>query len=381
VARFGVVRDRLTLGGDIALAVVTVGITQLAVWTGTVRGPHLPNALLLLAVTAPVAVKSRWPLRTAIWSSLLLSVQVALLGASETAGLMLTFLALSYTLASRCVGGLRVLGLTALLVAGLWHEARDPDIHSFVDALFTPIVVAVAATLGYAVQQVRTRAELAERQLRMADEVRAQAEQLAAGQERERIARELHDVLAHTVSVMVVQAEAAEELLDTAPDRARTPVVAVQRVGREAMTELRTMLHGLRRGDEPARGPRPDLDDLERLVHEGRDAGQDIVLRIDGEPRPLPATTSASVYRVVQEALTNSRKHALGSGVDVHLSWLPRDLVVTVSDTGGGARQSSPPGHGLIGMRERVEVVGGQLQIVQDGGFRIRAAFPVAEAT
>lgn len=377
-------RDRIAGSGDAVLAIVTVGVTQLAVWTGTVRGPHLANALLLLAVTAPVAVKTRWPLPVTVWSSAVLSVQVGLYGASETAGLMFTFLALAYTLTSRCAGARRIEGLAVLLAAGLWHESRDPDIHSFVDALFTPIVIAVAATLGFAVAQVRARAELAERQAAAAERARAQAELLAAGQERERIARELHDVLAHTVSVMVMQAEAAEEMLDREPARAREPVTAVQRVGREALTEIRALLAGLRNLQEDSRAPQPGADNLPDLVDAALAAGQDVTLQVHGQPRALSPSTGAAAYRVVQEALTNARRHAPGARVVVNLSWQQDTLTVTVTDDGtlaAPADDSASPGHGLIGMRERAQVLGGTLEVGPVGatGFRVCAVLPLAE--
>lgn len=377
-------RDRIAGSGDAVLAIVTVGVTQLAVWTGTVRGPHLANALLLLAVTAPVAVKTRWPLPVTAWSSAVLSVQVGLYGASETAGLMFTFLALAYTLTSRCAGARRIEGLAVLLAAGLWHESRDPDIHSFVDALFTPIVIAVAATLGFAVAQVRARAELAERQAAAAERARAQAELLAAGQERERIARELHDVLAHTVSVMVMQAEAAEEMLDREPARAREPVTAVQRVGREALTEIRALLAGLRNLQEDSRAPQPGADNLPDLVDAALAAGQDVTLQVHGQPRALSPSTGAAAYRVVQEALTNARRHAPGARVVVNLSWQQDTLTVTVTDDGtlaAPADDSASPGHGLIGMRERAQVLGGTLEVGPVGatGFRVCAVLPLAE--
>jgi signal transduction histidine kinase len=314
VDRFLVLRRRFAGSGDIVLAAVTVAITQLAVWTGTIRGPHVANAILLFAVTAPLSVKTRRPLAATVCASSALSVQVGLYRASETAGLTLAFLGLAYTLASRCSGRRRLAGLALLLAAGMWHEARDPDIHSFVDALFSPIVIAVAAILGFAVAQVRARAELAEQQVAAAEEVRRQAERLAAGQERERIARELHDVLAHSVSVMVVQAEAAEEMLEREPERAREPVTAVQRAGREALVEIRTLLHGMRRAGEETRTPQPDISLVPELVRSARDAGQDVTLQVRGQPQPAPQSTGAAVYRVVQEALTNSRKHAPAPG-------------------------------------------------------------------
>ena len=384
VGHYRALRGRFAGGGDLALAAVTVAITQLAVWTGTVRGPHVANAALLLAVTGPVAVKTRWPFPVTVWSSAVLSIQVGLYGASETAGLMFTFLALAYTLASRCIGSRQVAGLAILLAAGLWHEARDPDIHSFVDALFTPIVIAVAATLGFAVAQVRARAELAERQAVAAEEARLQAEQLAAGQERERIARELHDVLAHTVSVMVVQAEAAEEMLESQPDRAREPVTAVQQAGREALVEIRTLLQGLRRTSDETRTPYPGVENVDDLVCSARNAGQDVSLQVRGDPQPLVASTGAAVYRVVQEALTNARKHAPGAHVDVELWWQPDAITVTVADSGAGSGTTGEPpapGYGLIGMRERAQVLGGTLEIGHDAttGFRVRAVLPLAD--
>jgi signal transduction histidine kinase len=377
-------RSRFTGRGDLVLALVAVAVTQLAVWTGTVRGPHPANAVLLLAVTAAVGVKSRWPVGATVWVAGVLSVQVALYGASETAGLMFTFLGLAYTLASRCTGRRLLAGLGVLLAVGLWHEARDDDIHSFVDALFTPIVIAVAATLGFAVAQARARAELAERQATAAEAARVQAEQLVAGQERERIARELHDVLAHTVSVMVVQAEAAEEMLEHEPARAREPVTAVQRVGREALVEIRSLLQGLRQAGEETRAPQPGVADVGALVRAAADAGQRVGLHEDGTPQPVPASTGAAVYRVVQEALTNARKHAPGAQVDVHLQWQQDALAVTVTDDGSGAAVTDgQPAHGfgLIGMRERAHVLGGTLEVGDDGGagFRVSAVLPIAE--
>jgi signal transduction histidine kinase len=381
VDRFLVLRSRFAGGGDVVLAVVAVAITQLAVWTGTIRGPHVANAVLLLAVTAPLAVKTRRPVAATVCTSAVLSVQVGLYGASETAGLTLTFLGLAYTLASRCSGRHRLAGLALLLAAGMWHEARDPDIHSFVDALFSPIVIAVAAILGFAAAQVRARAELAEQQVAAAEEVRRQAERLAAGQERERIARELHDVLAHSVSVMVVQAEAAEEMLEREPERAREPVTAVQRAGREALVEIRTLLHGMRRAGEETRTPQPDISFVPELVRSARDAGQDVTLQVRGQPRPAPLSTGAAVYRVVQEALTNSRKHAPGARVDVQLRWQPHAITVTVTDDGASATtaEETTPGYGLVGMRERAEVLGGTLEVGREGstGFQVRAVLPL----
>lgn len=358
-------------------------LVQIAVWTGTIRGHDLANAVLLTLVTAPLVVKTVAPLATTTTSCAALVLQVALFGATETAGLTIAVVALAYAVAAHTEGRALLGGLGILMATGLFHEARDRDIHTFVDALFVPIVIGVAAILGFAVAQVRARAELAERHAGMAEAARDTAARLAAGEERERIARELHDVLAHSVSVMVVQAEAAEELLDRSPEHARGPVTAVQRTGREALAELRMLLGAVRADDETALAPQPGMVQLPDLVEAAAAAGQSVRLRIDGDLPAVSTAVGTTVYRIVQEGLTNARKHAPGAPCEVAITGAPDRVSVEVLNGRGSGTpaQSEGVGHGLIGMRERVSLCGGSLEhgARKDGGFRVHAELPMRQ--
>jgi signal transduction histidine kinase len=369
--------------GDAALAAVCLVLVQIAVWTGTVRGPELWNAVLLTVVTLPVAVKTAAPLLATASTCAALVVQVALFGATETAGLTIAVVALAYGVAAHAEGRVLALGLGTLVATGLFHEARDPDIHTFVDALFVPIVIAVAAILGFAVAQVRARAELAERHARMAEAAQGTAALLAAGQERERIARELHDVLAHSVSVMVVQAEAAEELLDRSPESARGPVTAVQRTGREALAELRMLLGSVRADEDAALAPQPGIAQVPDLVEAAVEAGQSVDFRIVGDLTGATPAVGTTVYRIVQEALTNARKHAPGARCDVRITDARGSVSIEVVNGPGpaGPGAAAGNGHGLIGMRERVALCGGSLRHGprDDGGYHVHAELPTGD--
>jgi signal transduction histidine kinase len=225
-------------------------------------------------------------------------------------------------------------------------------------------------------QVLETRAERAERE----QEERALA---AARDERARIARELHDLIAHSVSVMVVQAAAAEEVLRQGPERALEPIRAVQDTGRAALAEMARLLGMLRRdGDETGLAPQPGLDDLEALVGEVRAAGLPVELNVQGGSRPLPVGADLSAYRIVQEALTNARKHAGDAKATVTVRYTAEALELEVIDDGQGDAVAHEGGHGLIGMRERVALFGGDLDAATrpEGGFRVHARLPLADA-
>jgi signal transduction histidine kinase len=201
--------------------------------------------------------------------------------------------------------------------------------------------------------------------------------------ERVRIARELHDVVAHHVSMMGVQAGAARVVLNRDPDKAKEALAMIETSSRQAVLELHTLLGFLRQaGDAEDPGPQPGLGELEDLL--GAMGGSELVVevRVEGEPCPLAPTVDASAFRIVQEALTNTVKHATASRVDVHLRYRPGTLEISIVDDGraGGAVASSPGGLGLVGMRERVGLHGGQLTAgpVAGGGFRVHATLPTA---
>ncbi len=235
--------------------------------------------------------------------------------------------------------------------------------------------------LGRALQRRAARADA------LSDEVRTleQEAREAVAQERTRIARELHDVIAHSVSVMGVQAGAAEQMLAVDPERAREPLRAIQEGAREAITELRLMLGILRSGeDAPALAPQPGLADLDALVEQMRAAGLPTQLTVEGPPARLSAGVELSIYRIVQEALTNALKHARAASATVTIRRGRQGLDLEVVNSGGvnghGLDTAAPGhGHGLIGMRERVALYGGTITTGhQDpGGYAVRAHLPL----
>jgi signal transduction histidine kinase len=208
-----------------------------------------------------------------------------------------------------------------------------------------------------------------------------EAERLTVvAEERERIARELHDVIAHSVSVMVVQASAASEVLKHDPARAARPLAAVEATGRQALLEMGRLVGLLREDDLPGLEPQPGLEHLEALANQMTEAGLPVDLRIDGSPRALSPGVELSVYRIAQEALTNALKHAGPARARVTLSFDGDALVVEVLDDGVGAAEPlRASGHGLIGMRERVDLFGGTLEAGphSQGGFAVRAYMPL----
>jgi signal transduction histidine kinase len=209
---------------------------------------------------------------------------------------------------------------------------------------------------------------------------RAEARRRIAAAERARLARELHDVVAHTVSLMVVQAGAAADVFDARPEKARAALHAIQEHGRAALAELRAMLDTMRTGEPDPRSPQPGLGQVDELAASLADAGLAVAVNRAGAPREVPANVSLSAYRIVQESLTNTLRHARATRADVDLRWTDRALLVEVTDDG----RAAPPagggaGAGLIGMRERARLVGGTLEAgpLPAGGFRVCARLPL----
>ena len=253
-----------------------------------------------------------------------------------------------------------------LAVAGLLGNGP-----SVVATALLPFVAAYAMGTGVRARRDRI-AMLEERAARLAEEREA-----AAARERERIAREMHDIVAHSVSLMVVQAESGA-VLAGGREQAMVAFDTISATGREAVAQLDRAL-GVLRGDGPALHPQPGLAELAALVAQARSAGVAADLTVEGEPRDLPADVAAAVYRVVQEALTNTIRHANASRATVELDWRPTDLRLVVTDDGRGP-SSGGGGHGLHGMRERVRAFGGTLMTgpADTAGFRVEAVLPLA---
>jgi signal transduction histidine kinase len=379
------------LAADVALAAVVIAVGQLEVWApevmhpGNLSGPRWIISVGYFAVGALVAVRRIWPFGAIVAAFCVTTVQVLAAGASEGLGGFVPVVILTYSVAAYSERRRALAGLVLVLVGLILHEAFDPlnrDVLNLAGAIPFDLA-AVAAWLGGAyartrrlyVAELQDRAERAERE-------REERIRSATAQERARIARELHDAVAHTMSVIVVQAEAAEEVLGPGSERARVPLQRIQRLGREGLAEMRRLLGVLRQDSGPDLAPQPGLDSLDELVDQVRAAGLPVILKVEGEPRPLPAGVDISAYRIVQEALTNALRHAHATEATVVVRY--SDLLeLEISDNGVGGSPGAGAGHGLVGMRERVSLYGGGLELDgEDGrGFRIRATLPVVQAS
>jgi signal transduction histidine kinase len=345
--------------------------------------------LLVLAMTIPVVFRRRNPV--AAFSVAVAAGVVQLAVVPGPSGADLAIPVLLYTLAAYRPRQVSLAGLAVCLVGSIvgvlaWTNGLD---------LYRKIAAALVIFCGTALiawvfgDSMRYRrayyAALEERAARLEREADAQA-QIAAAAERARIARELHDVIAHHVSVMVVQADGAGYALDGSPERARRALAAISATGRQTLTEMRRLLGLLRSGDARAElTPQPGLGQLRELVEQARAAGMSVSLTQEGAPYPLPEGAELAAYRVVQESLTNTRKHAgVAAVASITLRYDQDGLVVQVSDNGqGDAAAGDGTGHGLAGMRERVEMYGGTViagPLPQGGGYRVTARIPAAPA-
>jgi signal transduction histidine kinase len=268
----------------------------------------------------------------------------------------------------------------ALAIAGIGASFAGSSTNGHSDFAFTSVVVSAGWLVGRGMHgRVTQAAALVERTQRL--EQAAEAERAAAvAEERRRIARDLHDVIAHSVSVMGVQAGAAEDVFERDPAAVLEPIRAVQDTGRSALVEISRLLGLLREdGAELGLAPQPRLEDLPELVAEAEAAGLPVELRVEGTPRPLPLGVDLSVYRIAQEALTNARKHSADSQARVLLRYSADAVELTVENDGVAVTNGHRGGHGLIGMRERVAVFGGTLDAGprRDGGFSVIARLPL----
>jgi signal transduction histidine kinase len=293
------------------------------------------------------------------------------------------------------------LALVCSLSAAALSQLRWPDEEGaprgWAESVFVVVVMTVPFVLAWVLgDSMRTRRayfdQLEERAARLEREREAQSK-VAVAAERARIARELHDVVAHNVSVMVVQADGAAYVMDAAPDQARQALETISGTGRQALAEMRRLLGVLRTGDAPETGeyvPQPDVEQIEDLIEQVRTAGLAVDFKVEGTPRSLPSGVELTAYRIVQEALTNTRKHGgPNAGASVRLVYFDDGLGLLVEDDGRGAAHelyedgcADGAGHGMIGMRERVGMVGGTLDAGPrpGGGFRISALLPLKAA-
>src|SRR6059036_1401746 len=359
----------------VILAVLGIGVTGAVLGRDHINGPEGPlwfDELAMLAIVLPLLARRRFPFgapaAVGIAAALISFVDKTVVpfdGVTFLVGCAALFLVGLLRDRIQAVAGFAVAeGVLAIVV----HNDPRSGVGNFVVAT---IIFTIVWTIAFGVGRKSVEADEAKERAARAERER---------EERARIARELHDVVGHSVSVMTVQASGVRRLLRHDQEREREALLIVERTGREALAEMRRMVGVLRRPEEaPALAPQPSLDHLSRLVDQAREAGLPVELRIEGAAIQLPAGVDLTAYRLVQEGLTNVVKHAQATRAEVLVSYGDSYLEVTVRDDGNGVGNGDGSGHGLVGMRERVSVYGGELDAGPQpgGGYRLRARLPL----
>jgi signal transduction histidine kinase len=374
--------DALVLAGiGVGLAGVVVGQGR----TGGPTGPAWFDALAIVAILSPLFARRRFPFGAPV------AVGAAVVVTTFVDARLAPFAFVTFLAGCAAVFLMGLLRDRSLAAAGLALAVGVEALVAYKDPkgnlgtfIATTVVLAILWTIAFALGRKFQEADEAKERASRAEREREERAQTAVTEERARIARELHDVVGHSVSVMTVQASAVRRLLRPDQERERDALLIVEQTGREALAEMRRMVGVLRRPEEaPALAPQPSLDHLDRLIERARDAGLPVDLRVEGEPVQLPAGLDLTAYRLVQEGLTNALKHARADRAQVFVRYGEDDIEVTVIDDGqGGSADGVGRGHGLVGMRERVSVYGGELEAGPhpDGGYRLRAKLPLAPA-
>ena len=268
----------------------------------------------------------------------------------------------------------------AVVVGGAATIVYNIPAHSASELVFVPLLFGISWLAGFALRERVEQAEAAEERAIHAERERESAARVAAAEERARIARELHDIVAHSVSVMVLQIGAVRHKLPDALAEDADALQGVEKIGRTALAEMRRLLGAMRRdGDGVELGPQPGLDGLDSLLEDVGRAGLPVRLHVDPGPAPLPRAIDLSAYRIVQEGLTNALKHARARRADVTLRYAPNELQIEVRDDGDGGAANGAPGYGLVGIRERVKIYGGEMNAgtAPGGGFVLSARLPL----
>jgi signal transduction histidine kinase len=359
---------------DWMLAALLTLSLELEVWLGSgAVHERLVTALVGPLVTAAVAVRRRYPTIAGVTAAVLVAVVAAFWGPPQVVSEAIAWICTLYGLAVWASPRRFAVGAATVAVAGFASGAAvGPTAANGVPwGLGTLVALLIARRVVWDREQ---RAQIAERE-------RDVAGREAVVEERARIARELHDVIAHNVSMIVVQAGAERRVLDGASASTHEVLQTIEQIGRGALTEMRRLLGMLRSDADDALAPQPGLGDVPRLVTQVREAGLPVDLRIDGERRELPVGIELSAYRIVQEALTNALKHAGEAHAAVRIRYGDDSLELEIVDDGAEeANRLAGGGHGLVGMRERVALYGGRFDASPNpgGGFVVRAKLPIA---
>ena len=373
-------RERTDVVVAAAFAVWAIG----EVATHAVAGPPLRNAVTGLLATLPLVLRRRRPEVAGLLCALGVMVKTGMSGDMDGLAMLSAVFLASYS-AGRHLPARRSIWVVGAMVAMVWAVLWRPTDTGVYDWVFAAIWIGAPGLAGGVFRdQLRRSAHAADRAARaeLTSEVRAQE---AVRAERDRIAREMHDTVAHAVSVMVLQTGAVRSRLPDHLARERTALAETEHTGRRAITDLHRLVGLLREDEEETVNPQPTLAGLVELVNQTRAFGIEVEQRTEGELDALDVATQVSTYRIVQEALTNVRKHASGvRQVGVRLRCLPSEVTVEVTDDGRRARDAATSkGYGLLGVRERVELYGGVLSAGPEasGGYRLAASLPRGAAS
>lgn len=379
---------RTTWAADAALAVALagLGVTEALVPFSTVTGHGSTVAAATLAATCGLVLvlRRRLPLVTVAAVMLPLGITALILDFPVLFWGGLAPMAVATYSVSRHGRGRQPLWGLLIAVAGLLlFTVGTGMIARFGELFFPSLVLAAAWLTGLIIRRKDSTATASELRARDAEAQSREQTLAAIAEERARIARELHDVVAHSVTAIVVQAGAARDVVDTNPDYARTSLDRIRQTGTEALDEMRRVVTLLRGTSETQPlGPQPGLADLAALVERSQTQSTEIRLAIEGEERSLPLGADLAAYRIVQEALTNVHRHAAATETTVTVSYRDNSLRVEICDNGVGRTAGAPPngsGHGLVGMRERALMYGGHLETANrpGAGFRVCVTLPL----
>jgi signal transduction histidine kinase len=373
---------------DLLIAAAVTLIAQIETWSANGLDPRPAYAVAALAMTVALACRRAAPIAVAAWVFVPLMGMAAAGERVNSTYVMLVLLVAFYSVGAYCERRRAVSGLVTglvllafvLVIENLAVSEADGAAGAG-DFVFIAAIVGVVWALAVTVRERSQRAgELEERADRLERE-RAEEARMAVAQERARIARELHDVVAHSVSVIAVQTGSIRRRLRHERPAEAAELTTIEETARQALAEMRRMLGLLRTDDDDlALTPQPGIDQVAPLVEQVRETGLDVELEVQGNRRPLPPGVDLAAYRIVQEALTNVLKHAGPARAQIDVRFGERELELVISDDGcGSGDDHNGGGHGLVGMRERVSLYGGALQTgpADEGGFSVRARLPI----
>jgi signal transduction histidine kinase len=368
---------------EVLIAALAIeAMSEVVVGRDSDGAPSLWFALLLIAiVVSPIFARRRFPFAApaTYW---LLAAGISFVNwwvLPSAHSLFVVGMAVSFLLGNLRDDLRAGIGLVVVVGSALVLDHQIPD-HTTAELVFVPMEFAISWLAGFAVRERAVKAEAAEVRATVAERERDAAARVAVAEERARIARELHDVVAHAVSVMVLQVGAVRHKLPEELDDDREALNGVERAGRTALTEMRRLLAAMRTDEDEAElAPQPGLDGLDSLAEEVGRAGLPVRLHVEGERFQLPRAIDLSAYRIVQEGLTNALKHARASAADVTVRYRPDELRLEVRDDGTGLAASDGLGHGLVGIRERVKIYGGEMSAgtANGGGFVLSTRLPI----